>query len=341
MKHSIIIPTAKRPSAIKGAIKSILAISPWDMEAEIVVVDNNSDDELASGIKSYCEGLEGRVRYVRERSPGLGAARHRGLREAKSDTLSFIDDDVEVRETWLQAIIAGFSNENIHMIGGPSIPKFSGTVPPWFFRYIQTTPYGGWSCPWLSLIDIGKNIVNIDPNYIWGLNFSIRKDIVIKLNGFHPDLLPEYLQRWQGDGETGLTMKVKKAGLMASYSENAGVYHLCGNDRLNVEHFCKRAYYQGVCDSYAQIRSGIAPKMKSKSMRIVEYRNIIRSIIFVFISSLLRFQAFESDYRFVKNKTDRAYMEGWRFHQSEAALDPHLQRYIRKLNYFDTKIDDM
>lgn len=63
---------------------------------------------------------------------------------------------------------------------------------------------------WLSLLDIGQDVPNIDPNYIWGLNFSIRKQTMYDCGGFHPDLVPAYLQCWQGDGETGLTKKIKK-----------------------------------------------------------------------------------------------------------------------------------
>lgn len=237
MKTSIVIPTAGRPVAIKAAIQSLLRISPERHKAEIIVVDNNTSQDLSDDLKAYCNTLENRVRYVREPSPGLSAARHRGAAEAQGELLTFIDDDVEVSDIWLPAIQKAFANPDVAMVGGPSIPKFTGSIPAWFWDYMGPTPYGGWMCEWLSLLDIGQDVPNINPNFIWGLNFSIRKQVMEACGGFHPDLVPAHLQRWQGDGESGLTMKTQAAGYRADYLQDALLLHLCGPDRLNVEYF--------------------------------------------------------------------------------------------------------
>lgn len=52
------------------------------------------------------------------------------------------------------------------MVGGPSIPKFTNSVPTWFWEFLSRTPYGGWMCPWLSLLDIGRSVKGISPNYV-------------------------------------------------------------------------------------------------------------------------------------------------------------------------------
>ena len=252
MKTSIVIPTAGRPVAIKAAIQSLLRISPERHKAEIIVVDNNTSQDLSDDLKAYCNTLENRVRYVREPSPGLSAARHRGAAEAQGELLTFIDDDVEVSDIWLPAIQKAFANPDVAMVGGPSIPKFTGSIPAWFWDYMGPTPYGGWMCEWLSLLDIGQDVPNINPNFIWGLDLSIRKQVMEACGGFHPDLVPAHLQRWQGDGESGLTMKTQAAGYRADYLQDALLLHLCGPDRLNVEYFKKRAYYQAVATPSAK-----------------------------------------------------------------------------------------
>ena len=145
-------------------------------------------------------------------------------------------------------------------------------------------------CPWLSLLDIGKDTANINPDFIWGLNFSIRRQVVVDCNGFHPDLVPTELQRWQGDGETGLTKKVRSLGYRADYLQDAGLYHLCGNDRLNIDYFCKRAYYQGVCDSFTSIRSGSPPESHSLPSSSLSFfqkaRNLLRKARLVLVRTL-------------------------------------------------------
>lgn len=342
MKTSIIIPTAGRPIAIKSAIQSLIKIKPEHYAAEIIIVDNNTSSELSDDLKAYCMTLENRVCYVREQSPGLSAARHRGAAEAKSECLTFIDDDVEVSETWLPTIQDAFANPEVAMVGGPSIPKFTCSIPSWFWDYVTPTPYGGWMCSWLSLLDIGKDVPNINPNFIWGLNFSIRKQVMESCGGFHTDLVPSEFQRWQGDGETGLTMKVQAAGYRTDYLQDAILLHLCGPDRLNVGYFQKRGYFQGVCDSYTQIRRGQEPVFElPQQARKTLSRRLLREAAKVWRrlkgqttpSSLWANEAAN-----VKVLTHQAYRDGWLFHQREVFADPALLAWVRRENYFDTNI---
>lgn len=331
-RHSIIIPTSGRPIAIRSAIESILLQDLMGFGSELIIVDNNTEDALSSDLSSYCEQWTSRLRYVREPSPGLSAARHRGAFEAKGDLLTFLDDDVEVSKTWLQGIHNAFKSNEVAMVGGPSIPKFTCSVPAWFWGYMSRTPYGGWMNPWLSLLDIGRDVTNIDPNYIWGLNFSIRKQVMFDCGGFHPDLVPAGYQRWQGDGETGLTRKVKALGLRSVYRQDALLYHLCGPERLNVEYFKKRAYYQGVCDSYTQIRNGASRQAKA-SLYCRMWSQIGRIVRRVTAQNPWNKAAAQ-----VRILTDEAYQAGRKFHQDAVAADPCLIEWIRRENYFSADI---
>lgn len=350
IRHSIIIPTAGRPVAIRAAIESVLAQNPAAAQAELLVVDNNTDNQLASDLADYCAPWSGHLRYVREPSPGLSAARHRGAAEARGEWLTFLDDDVEVSDTWLAAIHQAFSDPSVAMVGGPSIPKFTGSIPAWFWGYLTPTPHGGWMNSWLSLIDIGGDVAGINPNLIWGLNFSIRKQVLYDCGGFHPDLVPAHLQRWQGDGETGLTLKVQAAGLRADYRQGALLRHLCGPDRLNVEYFKKRAYYQGVCDSFTRIRAGAEPQPALAATPKPEppptpnwYRRLramagrkIRQRFCPPPAAPPNPWACASDA--VSAMTHQAYQDGWWFHQREVAADPALLDWVRRGDFFDTDI---
>jgi glucosyl-dolichyl phosphate glucuronosyltransferase len=338
-KHSIIIPTAGRPVAIRAAIESVLAQRIESQGAELIIVDNNTDDEMAADLFSYCRKWEDRLRYYRESSPGLSAARHCGANESQGNYLTFLDDDVEVSQTWLSAIQRAYEDSEVAMVGGPSIPKFTCSIPSWFWDFFSPTPYGGWMNPWLSLLDIGQDVNNIDPNYIWGLNFSIRKKVLYDAGGFHPDLVPKTLQRWQGDGETGLTRKVKESGYKAAYVQDASLNHLCGADRLNIDYFKRRAYYQGVCDSFTFIRSGNAPSQKTipglSTSPFNKLKNIARKTLRSVQSKSSRWA---EDAREVRQITEQAYYDGYRFHQSEVFNDTLLMDWVRRPDYFNTDI---
>jgi len=327
------------------AIQSLLVISPGQNDAEIIVVDNNTSDELSADLLDFCRSLSDKVRYVREASPGLSAARHRGAEESRGELLTFIDDDVEVSFDWLKAIQKGFADPAVAMVGGPSIPKFTCSIPSWFWDFMDPTSWGGWSCGWLSLLDIGQDVPNINPNYIWGLNFSIRKSVMLACGGFHTDLVPAQYQRWQGDGESGLTMKAQSAGYRADYLKDVMLHHLCGPDRLNLEYFKKRAYYQGVCDSFTQIRQGVehtaAPHQRRDKTSL--YRRVRRVAGrtwrgFKGQTQTEAVSPWANEGAEVKLLTRQAYQNGWSFHQREVAADPALLAWVRRENYFGTDL---
>jgi hypothetical protein len=97
------------------------------------------------------------------------------------------------------------------------------------------------------------------------------------LEGFHPDCLPPDLQKFQGDGETGLTMKAEKLGLVAVYNPKIMLYHLVSEERMTLEYFKKRAFYQGICNSFYDIRrkhfeadsNKIKPPMTNQAYRFL------------------------------------------------------------------------
>lgn len=341
IKHSIIIPTAGRPTAIKAAIESVLAVQPEDFAAELIVVDNNTNEELAADLFAYCQKWHDRLRYVREPAPGLSAARHRGAADAQGEWLTFLDDDVEVSSTWLHSIQNAFVDPIVAMVGGPSIPRFTSTIPAWFWDFFSKTPYGGWMNPWLSLLDIGKDVQDIDPNYIWGLNFSIRKQVMYKCGGFHLDLVPAEYQRWQGDGETGLTMKVKEFGFKARYVQGALLYHLCGPERLNIDYFMKRAFYQGVCNSYTLIRSEKLSSFTIQGGQSSSIRHFFRSIAGRVLKQLWSGSPWANEAKIVKYLSNKAEQDGWRFHQNEIANDPKLLEWVRRHDYFETDLREL
>jgi len=332
--HSIIIPTAGRPVSIKKTVQSVLKQNLATRAAELIIVDNNTDEQLATGLASFCKKYGDQLRYIREPSPGLGAARHRGAAEANGDWLTFLDDDVEVSETWLPALHNAFHKFDVVMVGGPSIPRFTSSIPAWFWDFICLTPYGGWMNHWLSLLDIGHDVENIDPNFIWGLNFSIRKKVLFKLGGFHPDLVPKQLQRWQGDGETGLTMKFKKEGLRADYVQDALLYHLCGPDRLTVEYFQKRAYFQGVCNSFSQIRAGKVHQSRNRYF-YTRFRRLAGQLL---RNIGLKTLAWSNEAKDVRQLIRKAEHDGWLFHQNEVMNDPALLAWVTRQEYFDTDL---
>jgi glycosyltransferase involved in cell wall biosynthesis len=335
IEASIIVPTFNRATHLKEALASLIALDYSSNAYEILVVDNGSIDNTSEVVKSMIASHSShQIRYFYEPVPGLLSGRHKGALEAKGEILVFIDDDIEAHPQWLAAIIESFKDPNTHLVGGKNLPKYECSPPPWLEAF--------WSCHgeqnvcgYLSLLDFGDNLLEIDPSYVWGLNFPIRKTTLFELGGFHPDCVPNYLQRFQGDGEAGLSLKASEQGRKAVYQPKALVYHHVPKERLTIDYFKQRMFYQGVCDSYTSIRREHrgAGSIEDPSFDWKKPLRIIRRLaggIYRMVSS--------DPYRDIKKSVEAAYVEGFQFHQNEVRNDPELLNWVLKPDYWDYRL---
>ena len=103
MDISVIIPAFNEASYFPGTLESIQRASEHlrsraNVAVEVIVVDNNGTDETAT----VAEDMGATV--VREPVQGIGRARNRGASVAQGDVLVFVDADVYVPTTLLDAI---------------------------------------------------------------------------------------------------------------------------------------------------------------------------------------------------------------------------------------------
>ncbi|MCZ2223451.1 MAG: glycosyltransferase family 2 protein [Chitinophagales bacterium] len=208
MLISIIIPTFNRADQLNRTLFSLVELKTPKHLFEIIIVDNGSTDKTKEVIEKYINQNKGfTIKYFYDDIPGLLTGRHRGAKEAKGEILTFIDDDILVSETWLNTIYSVMSSRvDIGFLTGPNLPLYESYPPTWLNYFWSNHQYGK-TCGWLSLLDFGNEIKEISPNYVWGLNFTVRKNVFQQLGGFHPDNISKEFQHFQGDGETGLTLK--------------------------------------------------------------------------------------------------------------------------------------
>ncbi len=252
--NSIIIPTFNRACYLALAINSFVAQKFPAEKFEILIIDNGSTDNTKQVAETAIStNPSHQIQYIYEPEPGLLSGRHRGAIEAKGDILIFVDDDIQADVNWLQAIESSFTAPSVQVVGGRNLPKYEVEPPEWLEWFWEKHP-SGQSCSYLSLLDLGDQVCEIDANYVWGLNFSIRKKALFELRGFHPDCIPKHLQHFQGDGETGLTLRANQLGYKAIYQPKALVFHHVTKERMTYEYFAKRFFYEGVCKSYTELR---------------------------------------------------------------------------------------
>ncbi len=86
---SIIIPTYNRATLVVRAVQSVLA-QTVDGD-EVIVVDDGSTDNTREVLAPF----QNRIRYIWTKNAGCGAARNRGIREARNPLVAFHDSDDE------------------------------------------------------------------------------------------------------------------------------------------------------------------------------------------------------------------------------------------------------
>ncbi|MDJ0703956.1 MAG: glycosyltransferase [Leptolyngbyaceae cyanobacterium MO_188.B28] len=361
---SVIIPTRNRSVLLEKVLRSLLSQSLSSTEFEVIIVDNGSTDNTRDVVEAFIPLLPN-LRYIYEPHPGLHAGRHRGFQEAQSNILVYADDDIEAFPTWLETIKACFK-EDVAMVGGKNLPKFEIPPPDWLLSMWQPNAIGEQVLWQLSILNLGDQPKSITPNFIFGCNFAIRRSVLESAGGFHPDSMPQELIRYRGDGESHVSQYVQANGYQALYHPEASVYHWVSASRMTIKYFCRRAYNQGISDSYTQLRKDnrLSPQLVPgptsstytehipvpiKKLRSLYRRLRGKSFTQLPATLLRKIRSIEhpASATPITAKLDQIqrqiyaeYHAGYAFHQQAVVSDPTLLTWILKPDYWDYRLPE-
>lgn len=96
MLVSAVVPLYNKAPYVQRALTSILAQTVKDFE--VIVVDDGSTD---GGLGDAAGQLDKRIRVIAQKNAGPGAARNRGINEAKGEYIAFLDADDEWMPSYL------------------------------------------------------------------------------------------------------------------------------------------------------------------------------------------------------------------------------------------------
>ena len=344
---TVIVPTYDRVSYLRDALLSILKQDLPYGQYEIIVVDNKPGSEVSRVIQKLKQEWHQSIHYIAESHIGLHNARHAGAKAAQGEILVYADDDIIATPHWLKAIKNAFDNPDVALVGGKILPKWEGNIPDWLNAFREPVAGYGWIMGYLSLLDFGDETKEIPAYYVFGCNFSIRKSALFECGGFHPDGVPQELIRYRGDGETALSLAIMEKGYKSVYEPHASVYHRVPPGRLTVDYFCRRAFNQGVSDSYTEIRQEhelAQPALQSSKKFLSLWENYKKLLMLLWKGQRKLLQTLT----FHENKTiemacrrhpvieqvTKAYEEGKSYHKSQVAEDPELLGYILREIYY-------
>jgi len=176
---SIIVPTRNRPGYLEVALAS-LAPQAARAGAEVIIVDDGALAANAALAKRFG------TRYLALGEPrGLNAARNAGAAAAAGELLAFVDDDVEVHEGWLDALIAATAaHPEVGVFTGPIVARFEG----------RRRRVCGREGPPITSMDLGPQDRGV--TRAWGANLAIRATTLWAVGPFDV-----HRRVWSGDEE--------------------------------------------------------------------------------------------------------------------------------------------
>lgn len=111
---SIILPIYNAELYLCRCVNSVLNQSFRDIE--LILIDDGSKDNSAILCKQYV-AQDDRIVYIRQDNQGAGAARRRGVLEAKGDYIFFIDSDDYLENNALSVLFDNFSEDVDCVVG--------------------------------------------------------------------------------------------------------------------------------------------------------------------------------------------------------------------------------
>ena len=324
MDVTVIIPSYNRAGFLRETMQSILGQSFPPDRYEIIFIDNGSTDNTGEIIAAINAENSGRIRYVYEPRPGLLVGRHLGASLARGRILLYGDDDIIASPDWVGEVCRCYQDEMVGAASGRVLPRFEVPPPAWVKLFPET---------YISIIDPGDEYREVDRSFAYGCNMSVRKDVFYEVGGFNPDSMPPDLIRFVGDGETALMERVAASRYKMVYNPAAYVYHVIPAGRLTIDFYKKRAFFQGVGDSYRLIR-------RHGGIDAAAYADMLRapglaSAVFDLLRCIRRGgPVFIRYYRYMKDVAE-AYRQGAIYHRNEAENDPALLEWILRENYLE------
>jgi len=329
IKLSIIIPTRNRATLLKLTLNSIVKQTLNQSLFEVIVCDNNSTDNTYEIAHHFANKFR-HFRYMKTVEPGLHVGRNTGFQNSKGDILVYVDDDIEALPDWLFTVNEVFKNEEIALVGGKNLPKWEIAPPDWALDMWKPNKDGNRISESFSIIDFGDAIKEINPFYVFGCNFSVRRSIIAETQGFHPDGMPQEIIQFRGDGESAVSRYIEQKGYKVVYHPNASVYHLVSNERLTMDYLWKRGFNQGVSDSYTSIRN---PKPASSKIIII-FKSKLKKVLQCLLNfSKNKHQETVNEFNIWYKAMVDGHREGFNFHQQRVKESPELKAWIMKDNY--------
>jgi len=174
---TVIVPTRDRATELDECLGALGRLDYPRDRAEVIVVDDGSDDP---GAVARTVARHGRRLIVNHQNRGPSYSRNRAAREATGEILAFIDSDCVAGPSWLRELTPYFSWARVGAVGGRTVGYFDESN---LDRYEEAA----------SPLDMGKHLVveaqGPSTFYVPTCNLLVRRSTYEEMGGLREDLL--------------------------------------------------------------------------------------------------------------------------------------------------------
>lgn len=138
---SVVIPLYNKALYIKKTINSVLSQSFQNFE--LIVVDDGSTDNGAEIVRSF---QDPRICLIQQDNAGVSAARNRGIKEARTELIAFLDADDEWKPSFLETVLRlrrEYPEAGAYATGIESYDSITGKVLPAKLKHMPPSPWEG------------------------------------------------------------------------------------------------------------------------------------------------------------------------------------------------------
>jgi GT2 family glycosyltransferase len=245
VKAAVAIPTQRRAAYLDVALASVVP-QARAVGAEVLVVDDGPDEATRAVAARHG------ARYLRHDAPrGLNAARNTALRDTDAQLVCFVDDDVDVRAGWLDALLRAAADcpDEVGVFTGPIHARFED------HRFHICGREG----PPVTFLDLGPD--DRDCDHAWGANMAVRRSAVARVGEFDEarELYGDE-QEWQA--------RLTAAGGRIRYVAAAALDHRRAGDDARLRALCRAAYRRGQASRRFEVFRYGAPSL-GRELRVL------------------------------------------------------------------------
>ncbi len=242
IRLTLAVPTHNRAATLGETLTSLAALClPAGVEAECVVVDNNSADRTPAVVEECAARAPFAMRRVFEPRAGSSFARNRAVDEARGEFILFVDDDAVADPQWAREMLAAMEQRRLDAACGMVLPRWESAPPRWLgpSLYVRFAVHDE-----RALAAAPPAQAEVLRNY-FSANAGFRRSCFERFGRFREDLGVVGGNPISGE-DTELFARIIARGGAMGFVPAARVFHLVPAARMNRRYLVRKAFAFGV-----------------------------------------------------------------------------------------------